>query len=89
MPQRSSPISKGPSLAQASHFGHEPKNRDQLRGITMDYGKSGAPKKGKNTPRHSEHNAKGSDQNPFGTGNTKAELLARMKAAAEAKKSQD
>lgn len=54
----------------------------------MDYGTSGAPKKGKNTPRHSEHNAKGSDQNPFGTGNTKAELLARMKAAAEAKKAQ-
>jgi hypothetical protein len=52
----------------------------------MDYGKSGATLKGKNAPRHREHNAKGSDQNPFGTRFTKAELLARMKAAAEAKK---
>jgi hypothetical protein len=53
----------------------------------MDYGKSGAPKKGKNTPRHSEHNAKGSEKNPFGDRTEKAALLARMKAAAEAKKS--
>lgn len=53
----------------------------------MDYGKSGAPKKGKNSPRHSEHNAKGSEKNPFGDRTAKAELLARMKAAAEAKKS--
>ena len=53
----------------------------------MDYGKSGAPKKGKNAPRHSEHNAKGSEKNPFGDRTAKAELLARMKAAAEAKKS--
>lgn len=52
----------------------------------MDYGKAGAPKKGKNTPRHSEHNAKGSDKNPFGEGTSKAELLARMKAAAAKKK---
>lgn len=53
----------------------------------MDYGKSGAPKKGKNAPRHFEHNAKGSEKNPFGDRTAKAELLARMKAAAEAKKS--
>ena len=53
----------------------------------MDYSKSGGAKIGKNTPRHAEHNAKGSDKNPFGTGgNTKAELLARMKAAAAARK---
>ena len=55
-------------------------------GITMDYGKSGANLKGKKAPRHLEHNAKGTDQNPFGDRFTKAELLARMKAAAEAKK---
>ncbi|MGB8814019.1 MAG: hypothetical protein WCC57_12630 [Paracoccaceae bacterium] len=55
-------------------------------GITMDYGKSGATKTGKNTPRHAEHNAKGSDKNPYGGRTTKSELLARMKAAAEAKK---
>jgi hypothetical protein len=55
-------------------------------GITMDYGKSGAPNKGKNTPRHSEHNAKGSEKNPFGKRDSKAELLARMKATLEAKK---
>lgn len=52
----------------------------------MDYSKSGGAKQGKNTPRHSEHNAKGSDKNPFGKTETKAELLARMKAAAEARK---
>jgi len=53
----------------------------------MDYSKSGGAKIGKNAPRHAEHNAKGSDKNPFGAGgNTKAELLARMKAAAAARK---
>jgi hypothetical protein len=52
----------------------------------MDYSKSGMPNKAKNKPRHSEHNAKGSDKNPYGAKAPKAELLARMKAAAEAKK---
>ena len=40
----------------------------------MDYGKSGAPKTGKGTPRHTEHNAKGSDKNPFGKPAPKADL---------------
>jgi hypothetical protein len=52
----------------------------------MDYNASGGAKMGKNTPRHSEHNAKGSDKNPYGAAAPKAELLARMKAAVEAKK---
>jgi hypothetical protein len=52
----------------------------------MDYSKTHNPKSAKNTPRHSEHNAKGSDKNPYGRPAPKAELLARMKAAAEAKK---
>lgn len=52
----------------------------------MDYGKSGAPKGPKGAPRHSEHNAKGSNKNPFGKSDSKADLVARMKAAAEAKK---
>ena len=52
----------------------------------MDYSKSGASKQDKNKPRHSEHNAKGTDLNPFGQKASKAELLARMKAAAEKKK---
>ena len=52
----------------------------------MDYGKSGMAKAGKNAPRHTEHNAKGSEKNPFGKQPPKAELLKRMKAAA-AKKS--
>ena len=52
----------------------------------MDYGKAGNPKSGKNTPRHSEHNAKGTTKNPYGARPSKEELLARMKAAAEAKK---
>lgn len=52
----------------------------------MDYSKSGGPKMGKNKPRHTEHNAKGSDKNPYGSRPSKAELLARMKAAADKKK---
>ncbi|APG45958.1 hypothetical protein [Phaeobacter porticola] len=52
----------------------------------MDYKKTGAAKKGKNRPRHQEHNAKGSTKNPYGARETKAELLARMKAAAEGAK---
>ncbi|TNJ39753.1 hypothetical protein [Phaeobacter sp. B1627] len=49
----------------------------------MDYGKSGAPKAGKNRLRHSEHNAKGSAKNPFGQRPAKADLLARLKATAQ------
>jgi hypothetical protein len=52
----------------------------------MDYSKSGSAKFGKGTPRHQEHNAKGTDKNPYGARPTQAELLARMKAAAEAAK---
>ncbi len=52
----------------------------------MNYKAAGAPKFGKNAPRHAEHNARGSDKNPYGKSATKAELLARMKAAAEARK---
>jgi len=55
------------------------------KGDLMDYGKSGAPKIGKNAPRHAEHNAKGSSKNPYGKAAPKAELLARMKAAATKK----
>lgn len=52
----------------------------------MDYKASGAPKSGKNAPRHDEHNARGTAKNPYRKAETKAELLARMKAAAEARK---
>lgn len=52
----------------------------------MDYGKSGAAKTGKKAPRHTEHNAKGSKQNPFGQHTVREDLLARMKAAAADKK---
>lgn len=52
----------------------------------MDYGKSGPRNKNKGAPRHDEHNAPGSAKLPFGTAPDKAKLLARMKAAAEAKK---
>lgn len=51
----------------------------------MDYGKSGSAKAGKNAPRHDEHNRKGSQKNPFGAKPTKEDLVARMKAAAEAR----
>lgn len=52
----------------------------------MDYGKSGAPRGGKNAPAHKEHNAKGTEKNPFGQQSAKAELVARLKAAAAKKK---
>ncbi len=55
----------------------------------MNYGKSGATKAGKNKPRHSEHNAKGSDKNPYNQQSSKEELLKRMKAAAEKKKADE
>ena len=38
----------------------------------MDYGKSGMANKAKNAPRHTEHNAKGTEKNPFGQRVTKA-----------------
>jgi len=55
-------------------------------GMIMDYGKSGASKGGKNAPRHKEHNEKGTEKNPYGSRDTKAALIARLKAASEAKK---
>jgi hypothetical protein len=56
----------------------------------MDYGKSGNAMTQKKAPRrHSEHNAPGSPVNPFGKRPTKDELLARMKAAADAKPEPD
>lgn len=51
----------------------------------MDYGKSGNPKSMKGTPKHREHNQKGGKKNPFGATPAKDELIARMKAAAEAR----
>lgn len=55
----------------------------------MDYGKSGSARQGKGTPRHAEHNAKGTDKNPFGARPTKEELLERMKAAAKERQEKD
>ncbi|MFS4581035.1 hypothetical protein [Phaeobacter sp. C3_T13_0] len=55
----------------------------------MDYKKSGNAKQGKNRPRHQEHNAKGTNKNPYGARETKSELLTRMKAAAEKSKQGD
>lgn len=52
----------------------------------MGRGRSKEPLPKKNTPRHSERNAKGTAQDPFAPGSPKADLLARMKAAAEAKR---
>ncbi|MEX1235581.1 MAG: hypothetical protein WEB56_11420 [Roseovarius sp.] len=51
----------------------------------MNYKAQGAPKQGRNAPRHAEHNAPGSDKDPFGKRGAKrpgkAELLERMKSA--------
>lgn len=52
----------------------------------MDYKAAGAPKLGKNAPKHTEHNTHGSSKKPFGQRPDKAALLARMKAAAAARK---
>ncbi|MDR0807553.1 MAG: hypothetical protein LBE86_00195 [Gemmobacter sp.] len=56
----------------------------------MDYSKSGGGKPARKAPRHKEHNAKGSTKNPFGTQSDtvqdRAQLLARLKAAAETPK---
>ncbi|SEL62000.1 hypothetical protein SAMN05443999_106241 [Roseovarius azorensis] len=49
----------------------------------MDYKAAGAPKKGNKIPRHKEHNAPGSEKNPFGKRPSKEELVARLKAKAE------
>lgn len=51
----------------------------------MDYGKSGNPKGVKAAPKHLEHNQKGGKVNPYGAAPAKDDLLARMKAAAEAR----
>lgn len=55
----------------------------------MDYGKSGRPKSAKGAPRHSEHNAKGARANPFGARLARADLVARMKLAAEEAKKKE
>lgn len=53
----------------------------------MDYGKSGAPKKPGGPKRaHLEHNSKGTDKNPYGAKPADPTLVARLKAAAEARK---
>lgn len=52
----------------------------------MNYGKSGGVRKDARAPRHREHNARGTEKNPFGAADAKADLVARMKAAAEARK---
>ncbi len=50
----------------------------------MDYGKSGNPKLGKHEP-HNKEGAKGDAKPVKGARPSKEELLARMKAATEAK----
>ncbi len=51
--------------------------------MTMSYKAAGTSKKGSKSPRHKEHNAPGSDKNPFGKRPSKEELVARLKAKAE------
>ncbi|WP_341212503.1 hypothetical protein [uncultured Limimaricola sp.] len=47
----------------------------------MDYSKSGGAKGSRNAPKHSEHNARGTEKTPFDKRADKAELLKRMKEA--------
>lgn len=52
----------------------------------MDYGKSGNPKTSRNTPRFAAVPRKGAPKSPDAVAAEKVELLARMKAAAAARK---
>lgn len=73
-------------LARLTAFRHERRDkRPNLQEITVDYGKSGYPRQDKTAPRHVDH-TKGSKAVPEAEKAYKADLLARMKAAAEAKK---
>ena len=54
----------------------------------MDYGKSGNAKTDKNAPKHHVGKGLGAEKSPTGGKASKEELVARMKAAAEAKKAQ-
>ncbi|ARO13791.1 hypothetical protein BVG79_00437 [Ketogulonicigenium robustum] len=54
-----------------------------------DYSKQYSGNTPKGQPRHQEHNQFGGKAKPFGAKETKAELLARMKAAAEKNKQAD
>ncbi|MEH7827919.1 hypothetical protein [Gemmobacter denitrificans] len=52
----------------------------------MDYSASKPGKPSKKAPKHLEHNERGTAKTPFDAKADKAALLARLKAAAEAKK---
>lgn len=51
----------------------------------MDYSKMGGARPGSNKPRHKEHNEPGTTKTPYGKKPVKADLLERMKQAAEKK----
>ncbi len=54
-----------------------------------DYGKSGNPRADKNVPQHKAgKKGLGAEKSPTGGRATKEELVAKMKAAAEARKAQ-
>jgi hypothetical protein len=54
----------------------------------MDYSKSGNARPPKNTPKNKPGRGLGAEKSPTGGKASKEELVARMKAIAEAKKSQ-
>jgi len=54
----------------------------------MDYGKSGNAKPDKNVPKHKVGRGLGAEKSPTGGKASKDELVARLKAAAAAKKAQ-
>lgn len=78
-----------PVLSGMSHVQGTQRHVPRDEGHTMNSKSSGAPKKGNRTPRHAEHNARGTEKNPYARQGTRADLLARMKAAAEARKATD
>jgi hypothetical protein len=68
----------GKSSIRAARIGAQSR-----KGDSMDYKAQGTPKKGGKIPRHNEHNAPGTDKNPFGKRPSKEELIARLKAKTE------
>jgi hypothetical protein len=55
----------------------------------MDYSKSGNPRVAKNEPKNKPGRGLGAEKSPTGGRASKEELLAKLKAIAEAKKAED
>jgi hypothetical protein len=76
-----------PALRPPGDFGQNSTSETHVEDRSMDYGKTGTAKKGGGPKRsHQEHNSKGTEKNPYGAKPADPALVARLKAAAEARK---